>query len=148
MSGFSQAVDFSSLAIFVKRHFINENTVEVLCIVTYLISKSDMCQNAFFLGWRRSSQTRGRGARGFGMRRPRRDRYFRDHYGPPHHMHPEDFQNFSSTPYHDSYYGSSISRHDDFQKARSAPWIPHHAPPSSGPSFRSGNYHHGSNSSR
>jgi len=95
-------------------------------------------------GWRRSSQTRGRGARGFGMRRPRRDRYFRDHFGPPHHMHPEDFQNFSSTPYHDSYYGSSISRHDDFQKARSAPWIPHHAPPSSGPSFRSGNYHHGS----
>jgi len=91
---------------------------------------------------RRNSRSRGRGSRGF-MRRPRRDRgpYFRDHYGPPPPMHPDDFSQFSSTPYHDSYYGPPHV-HDDFQKARSAPWGPsHHGGTRPGPSPRYNNFH-------
>eukprot|EP00492_Amphilonche_elongata_P002145 TRINITY_DN2425_c0_g1_i1.p1 TRINITY_DN2425_c0_g1~~TRINITY_DN2425_c0_g1_i1.p1 ORF type:complete len:291 (+),score=48.33 TRINITY_DN2425_c0_g1_i1:53-874(+) len=94
------------------------------------------------------SRARGRGARGF-MRRSRRERgapYFRDHggYGPHHHMHPEDYKSFSSTPYHPDY-GYPPMRHEEFSKARSAPWMPpqrhqsssHQAPPHhSGPSPR------------
>merc|ERR1719219_1498716 len=58
-------------------------------------------------------------------------------------MHPEDFQSFQSIPYHDSYYGPSHSHREDFSKARSAPWVPHHSVHgSAGSSPRFSNFHH------